>query len=80
MTDFIGLLGTIFVGLVVAINTRALRVIVEEENKKKPLTDERLTKILQEKGYKIARRTVAKYRDQLKILPVKHRRHAKHST
>jgi len=40
---------------------------VENEDKKKPLTDEKLTKILQEKGYKIARRTVAKYREQLDI-------------
>jgi RNA polymerase sigma-54 factor len=32
-----------------------------------PLTDERLTDILQEKGYQIARRTVAKYREQLNI-------------
>ncbi|MGL4598601.1 MAG: hypothetical protein ACRCYO_13880, partial [Bacteroidia bacterium] len=32
-----------------------------------PLTDDRLTKILQDKGYNIARRTVAKYREQLEI-------------
>ena len=35
--------------------------------KRRPLTDERLTEILQEKGYQIARRTVAKYREQLNI-------------
>ena len=35
--------------------------------KKKPLSDERLTDMLQEKGYNIARRTVAKYREQLNI-------------
>ncbi len=38
-----------------------------KEEKRKPLTDEKLTEILQEKGYQIARRTVAKYREQLNI-------------
>lgn len=47
---------------------RILLECIDNENKKKPLTDERLAKILQEKGYKIARRTVAKYREQLNIL------------
>jgi RNA polymerase sigma-54 factor len=37
------------------------------ENKKKPITDDALAKILKEKGYAIARRTVAKYREQLNI-------------
>ena len=37
------------------------------ENKRKPLSDENLTKMLQDKGYNIARRTVAKYREQLNI-------------
>lgn len=41
--------------------------IIEAENKKKPLSDEKLCAILQEKGYNIARRTVAKYREQLNI-------------
>ena len=40
---------------------------VDEENKSKPLTDEQLAAILKEKGYNIARRTVAKYREQLSI-------------
>lgn len=44
-----------------------LRKAIDSENKKKPLTDEALKKILQEKGYKIARRTVAKYREQLNL-------------
>lgn len=44
-----------------------LQEAVENENKKKPYTDDALVKILQEKGYKIARRTIAKYRDQLNI-------------
>ena len=42
-----------------------LKTVIVEEDKKKPLTDEKLTKILKEKGYPIARRTVAKYREQL---------------
>jgi len=40
---------------------------IDNEEKVKPLTDEQLTEILKEKGYKIARRTVAKYREQLNI-------------
>jgi len=44
-----------------------LQDIIMQENKRKPYTDEELSKILQEKGYIIARRTVAKYREQLDI-------------
>jgi RNA polymerase sigma-54 factor len=40
---------------------------VEAENKRRPLSDERLTELLKEKGYNIARRTVAKYREQQNI-------------
>jgi RNA polymerase sigma-54 factor len=40
---------------------------IAAENKRKPLTDDRLTTILSEKGYQVARRTVAKYREQLEI-------------
>jgi len=46
---------------------RILQDCIDNEQKRKPLTDERLTEILQEKGYQIARRTVAKYREQLNI-------------
>lgn len=46
---------------------KILSDLIEAENKKKPLSDERLTELLQEKGYNIARRTVAKYREQLNI-------------
>ena len=42
-----------------------LKTVIEEENKSKPLTDEKLAHVLKEKGYPIARRTVAKYREQL---------------
>ncbi|MGI6319863.1 MAG: RNA polymerase factor sigma-54 [Bacteroidales bacterium] len=41
--------------------------IVDAEDKRKPVTDEKLAAILKEKGYNIARRTVAKYREQLNI-------------
>jgi RNA polymerase sigma-54 factor len=46
---------------------KILESVIEEEDKKKPQTDEALAKILKEKGYPIARRTVAKYREQLDI-------------
>ncbi len=46
---------------------RILQDCIDNEEKRRPLTDERLTEILQEKGYQIARRTVAKYREQLNI-------------
>lgn len=53
------------------VSTREIKQILQEcidgEEKKKPLTDDKLTQILQKKGYKIARRTVAKYREQLNI-------------
>ena len=44
---------------------KILEEIIEEENKKIPFTDDQLTKILNEKGYPIARRTVAKYREMI---------------
>jgi len=44
-----------------------LQDIVDGENKRKPLTDEKLAEALNEKGYNIARRTIAKYREQLNI-------------
>jgi RNA polymerase sigma-54 factor len=44
-----------------------LQVIIKEENKKKPYSDQKLMELLKEKGYEIARRTVAKYREQLSI-------------
>jgi RNA polymerase sigma-54 factor len=53
------------------VSTREIKKIledaVENEDKAKPLTDEELTEFLKEKGYSIARRTVAKYREQLNI-------------
>ena len=53
------------------VSTREIKKILEdsvaEENKKKPLTDDKLAALLKDKGYPIARRTVAKYREQLDI-------------
>ena len=46
---------------------KILEMSIEEEDKRKPLTDEKLAKVLKDKGYPIARRTVAKYREQLDI-------------
>ncbi|WP_298949954.1 RNA polymerase factor sigma-54 [uncultured Nonlabens sp.] len=53
------------------VSTREIKKILEtvigEEDKKKPLTDQKLAELLKEKGYPIARRTVAKYREQLDL-------------
>lgn len=53
------------------VSTREVKKIlqdnIEDEDKKRPLTDEKLSQLLNEKGYNIARRTVAKYREQLNI-------------
>ena len=46
---------------------KILETVITDESKKKPLTDDKLAAILKEKGYPIARRTVAKYREQLDI-------------
>jgi len=44
-----------------------LKVIIDEEDKSRPISDEAISKVLQEDGFPIARRTVAKYREQLNI-------------
>ena len=53
------------------VSTREIKQILKElidaENKSKPLTDEKLADELRDRGYQIARRTVAKYREQLEI-------------
>ncbi|MFT4847815.1 MAG: RNA polymerase sigma-54 factor [Sediminicola sp.] len=46
---------------------KILEITISEEDKRKPFTDDKLAKILLEKGYPIARRTVAKYREQLDL-------------
>jgi RNA polymerase sigma-54 factor len=53
------------------VSTREVKTMLNDfitaESKKKPLSDDQLTDMLQEKGYNIARRTVAKYREQLNV-------------
>ncbi|HTX87920.1 MAG TPA: hypothetical protein VMC08_02940, partial [Bacteroidales bacterium] len=53
------------------ISTREIKKILQEciegEKKSNPFTDDELVEILREKGYNIARRTIAKYREQLSI-------------
>jgi len=46
---------------------KILKDVIENENKQKPLSDQALTDILKKKGYKVARRTVSKYRENLQI-------------
>jgi RNA polymerase sigma-54 factor len=41
--------------------------MIEEEDSRKPLTDDQIAKILSKEGVKLSRRTVAKYRDQMNI-------------
>ena len=52
----------------------ALRDIIDTEDKNKPLSDDALSKALKDKGYEVARRTVAKYRGQLEIQSARLRR------
>ena len=51
-----------------------LEKMIADENTNKPLTDQQIVHLFQEQGIKIARRTVAKYRDQLGILPARMRK------
>jgi RNA polymerase sigma-54 factor len=54
-----------------------IRKMIQEEDKNDPLSDNAISEKLATENIRIARRTVAKYREQMKILPVKHRRHAR---
>lgn len=60
------------------VSTREIKQILQDcidnEDKRKPLTDEALAEVLKEKGYLIARRTIAKYREQLNIAVARLRR------
>ncbi len=59
-----------------SIKTR-IRQMVQEEDKSKPLSDNAIATKLADTNIQIARRTVAKYREQMRIPPVKHRRQAR---
>jgi RNA polymerase sigma-54 factor len=50
-----------------------IRELVENENTKKPMSDQKLSDILSREGFSVARRTVAKYREQQRILPARMR-------
>ena len=54
-----------------------IKQLIGKEDSAKPLSDNKLSGLLKDEGIKVARRTVAKYRDQMKILPVKYRRKAR---
>ncbi|HBT97100.1 MAG TPA: RNA polymerase sigma-54 factor [Desulfobulbaceae bacterium] len=51
-----------------------IRAMIQEEDKKKPLSDSDISERLARENIQLARRTVAKYREQMKIMPVKHRK------
>jgi RNA polymerase sigma-54 factor len=51
-----------------------IKTLIDEEDKKDPLSDQRIAELLHDKGLHIARRTVAKYREQLSVLPARFRR------
>jgi RNA polymerase sigma-54 factor len=51
-----------------------IKGLIDEEDKLEPLSDQRIAELLHEKGLQIARRTVAKYREQLQVLPARLRR------
>jgi RNA polymerase sigma-54 factor len=53
---------------------KILEQFIAEESKKKPLTDQTLSEMMKEKGYIVARRTIAKYREQLDIPVARMRR------
>lgn len=52
-----------------------LKEIIDNEDKNKPLTDEKLTQMLNDRGYNIARRTIAKYREQMNLPVARLRKH-----
>jgi len=53
-----------------------IKSMIDAEEKNKPLNDEKITELLKLQGYRVARRTVTKYREQLKIPPARMRREA----
>ena len=53
---------------------KKLTDLISEEDPKRPLSDQKIAETLNQEGFRIARRTVAKYREQLRILPAKLRR------
>ena len=52
-----------------------LKKLIESEDRQNPLNDEQLVRMMEEKGYPVARRTVAKYREQMGIPSARMRKH-----
>ena len=63
-------------GTLLPILKRRVKKLIEEENPAKPLTDDQITRILQSQGIQVTRRTVAKYREDMRI-PSTHQRRVK---
>ena len=59
---------------------KSFEKIINSEDKSKPLSDEQIRKLLETEGIKVARRTIAKYREKLKILPTNLRRNDDHKS
>jgi RNA polymerase sigma-54 factor len=51
-----------------------IKQLIEKENRKKPLSDQRIAELLRKEGLIVARRTVAKYRERLGILSARYRK------
>ncbi len=54
--------------------TQKIQKWIQDEDLQNPLTDQRITDLLRKEGFDIDRRTVAKYRDQLRISPARYRK------
>jgi RNA polymerase sigma-54 factor len=50
-----------------------IRELIENENTKKPMSDQKISDVLSREGFTVARRTVAKYREQQRLLPARMR-------
>ena len=55
----------------------SIKEVIDNEDKKKPLSDQKITNLLKDKGIEISRRTVAKYRSELNIPDASGRKHIK---
>jgi RNA polymerase sigma-54 factor len=51
-----------------------IRELIDKEDKRKPLSDQKIAEHLREEGLIVARRTVAKYREKMEILPARYRK------
>ena len=51
-----------------------IKEFIDNENKKRPLSDQKLVEMLQQRGIQVARRTISKYREQMNVLPARLRK------